>query len=81
MNAPQKWVLSSKKCVEDTIFEYCKRQPSESYLHSWIIDLDDQEVEKLFDIEELNEIRHAVRVLPEVDRTFAESMMRFSKVS
>ncbi|GBC05148.1 hypothetical protein RclHR1_06060006 [Rhizophagus clarus] len=80
MNASQKWVLSSKKCVEDAIFEYCKQQPSESYLHSWIIDLDDQEVEKLFDVEELNEIRYAVRELPKVDRAFAESMMRFSDV-
>ncbi|GET00917.1 hypothetical protein GLOIN_2v1552276 [Rhizophagus clarus] len=74
------WFLSNGKCVEDTIYEHCKQLPVETYLHSWIIDLDDQEVEMLFSVEEWNEIRHTVRELPEVDRTFAESMIRFSNV-
>ena len=81
MNVAQKWFLSSGKCVEDTIYEHCKQLPVETYLHSWIIDLDDQEAEMLFNVEEWNEIRHTVREPPEVDRTFAESMIRFSNVS
>ena len=81
MNVAQKWFLSSRKCVEDTIYEYCKQLPVETYLHSWIIDLDDQEAEMLFNVEEWNEIRYTVREPPEVDRTFAGSMIRFSNVS
>jgi hypothetical protein len=81
MNVAQKWFLSSGKCVEDTIFEHCKQLPIETYLHSWIIDLDDREAEMLFNVEEWNEIRHTVRELPEVDRTFAQSMIRFFDVS
>ena len=81
MNVAQKWFLSNGKCVEDTIYEHCKQLPVETYLHSWIIDLDDQEAEMLFSVEEWNEIRHTVRELPAVDRTFAESMIRFSNVS
>ncbi|CAG8747783.1 12231_t:CDS:2, partial [Acaulospora colombiana] len=74
------WILASGKCVEDTLFEYCRRQPVESLLHSWIIDLDDQEANSLFTNEEWNEIQCAVKILPEVDHTFANSMMRFSDV-
>ncbi|CAI2191842.1 13406_t:CDS:2 [Funneliformis geosporum] len=48
MNVAQKWFLSSGKFVEDTIFEHCKVLSIETYLHSWIIDLDDQEAEMLF---------------------------------
>ncbi|CAG8442634.1 13976_t:CDS:2 [Acaulospora colombiana] len=80
MNVVHKWILASGKCVEDTLFEYCRRQPVESLLHSWIIDLDDHEVNSLFTTEEWNEIQCAVKILPEVDRTFANSMMRFSDV-
>ncbi|CAG8537561.1 9558_t:CDS:10 [Ambispora leptoticha] len=80
MNVAHKWVLASGKCVEDTLFEYCRRQPVESLLHSWIIDLDDRETDSLFTTEEWNEIQCAVKILPKVDRTFADSMMRFSNV-
>jgi hypothetical protein len=81
MDVAQKWFLSSGKCVEDTIYEHCKQLPVETYLHSWIIDLDDEETEMLFNVEEWNEIRHTLRKLPEVDGNFANSMMRFSDVS
>ncbi|CAG8602182.1 3322_t:CDS:10 [Diversispora eburnea] len=79
MNEDHKWILTSGKCVEDTLFEHCKELPNESLLHSWIIDLDDQEAEELFTTEEWNEIRHEVQ-LPEVDETFVKSMMRFADV-
>lgn len=81
MNVAHKWVLSSKKCVEDTLFEHCERLPVESLLHSWVIDLDDQEAESLVTTEEWNEIQRAVKKLPEVDCSFADSMMRFADVS
>jgi hypothetical protein len=81
MNKVQKWVLASGKCVEDTIFEHCKKLSIETYLHSWIIDLDDQEAERLFTMEEWDEIKGEAHKLPKVDKTFAESMMRFSEVS
>ncbi|CAG8614654.1 6629_t:CDS:10, partial [Cetraspora pellucida] len=74
-----KWFLTSGKYVENTIFEHCKELTNESLLHSWIIDLDDQEAEELFTTEEWNEIRHEVQ-LPEVNETFVKSMMRFSDV-
>ncbi|RHZ83614.1 hypothetical protein Glove_89g46 [Diversispora epigaea] len=80
MNKDQKWVLKSGKYVEDTIFEYCKKLSIETYLHSWIIDLDDQEAERLFTTEEWDEIKNEAHKLPKVDKTFAESMMRFSEV-
>ncbi|RGB25445.1 hypothetical protein C1646_459379 [Rhizophagus diaphanus] len=80
MNVAHKWVLSSKKCVEDILFEHCERLPVESLLHSWVIDLDDQETESLFTTEEWNEIKRAVKKLPEVDSSFAGSMMRFADV-
>ncbi|RHZ81994.1 hypothetical protein Glove_115g92 [Diversispora epigaea] len=78
MNKVQKWVLTSGKCVEDTIFKHCKELSIETYLHSWIIDLEDREAERLFTIEEWDEIKHEVQKLSEVDKTFAESMMRFA---
>ena len=81
MSKAQKWVLSSGKCVEDTIFEHCKQQPVESLLHSWIIDLDDREAESLFTTEEWNEIQRTVKKLPELNHIFADSIMRFSNVS
>ncbi|CAB4410833.1 unnamed protein product [Rhizophagus irregularis] len=52
MKKTQKWILSFGTCVEDVIFEYCKELSAESLLHSWIIDLDDQEAEDLFTDEE-----------------------------
>jgi hypothetical protein len=52
MKKTQKWILQSGTCVEDVIFEYCKELSAESLLHSWIIDLDDQEAEDLFTNEE-----------------------------
>ncbi|CAG8811028.1 4527_t:CDS:2, partial [Dentiscutata erythropus] len=59
-------------------FQEFYQLPVENYLHSWIIDLDDQEAEILFSVEEWNEIRYTVRKLLEVDRTFAESIIRFA---
>ncbi|CAG8667830.1 16179_t:CDS:2, partial [Racocetra fulgida] len=66
MKQDKKWVLSNGKCVEDIIFKHCRQLPIETYLHSWIIDLDDREAETLFNVEEWNEIRHSVRELPQV---------------
>ena len=81
MKKTQKWILSSGTCVEDVIFEYCKELSAESLLHSWIIDLDDQEAEDLFTNEEWREIRSEIRKLPKVDETFVNSMLRFANVS
>ncbi|CAG8689651.1 7436_t:CDS:10, partial [Cetraspora pellucida] len=80
MSKAHKWVLTSGKCIEDTLFEHCKELPNESLLHSWIIDLDDREAEELFTIEEWKEIQRETRKFPEVDETFVESMMRFADV-
>ncbi|CAG8650922.1 3215_t:CDS:10, partial [Ambispora leptoticha] len=79
MKKTQKWILSTGTCVEDAIFEHCNKLLSES-LHSWIVDLDDQEIEALFTVTELKEIRREVRRLPKVDETFVESLMRFANV-
>ncbi|PKK66902.1 hypothetical protein RhiirC2_16403 [Rhizophagus irregularis] len=75
MKKTQKWILSSGTCVEDVIFEYCKELSAESLLHSWIIDLDDQEAEDLFTDEEWREIRSEIRKLPKVDEAFVNSML------
>ncbi|CAG8664242.1 10929_t:CDS:2, partial [Racocetra fulgida] len=80
MSKAHKWVLTSGKCIEDTLFEHCKELLNESLLHSWIIDLDDREAEELFTIEEWKEIQRETRKFPEVDETFVESMMRFADV-
>ena len=81
MNKTRKWILSSGACVEDVIFEHCNKLSAESLLHSWIIDLDDNEAEALFTVEEWKEIRREIRKLPETDETFIDSMMRFANVS
>jgi hypothetical protein len=81
MNKTHKWILSSGTCVEDVIFEYCNKLSAESLLHSWIMDLDDREVESLFTAKEWSEIKSEIRKLPDVDETFIESMMRFADVS
>src|SRR5207247_7971588 len=81
MKKTQKCILSSGTCIENVIFEHCNKLSAESLLHSWIIDLDDQEAEALFTDEEWKEIRHEIRKLPKVDETFVESLMRFSNVS
>ena len=81
MKKTKKWILSSGTCVEDVIFEHCNKLSAESLLHSWIIDLDDQEAEALFTAEEWKEIRREIRKLPEVDETFVKSVMRFADVS
>lgn len=81
MNKTHKWILSSGTCVEDVIFEHCSKLSAESLLHSWIIDLDDQEAEALFTVEEWKEIRREIRKLPEIDESFVNSMMRFADVS
>ncbi|CAG8780340.1 564_t:CDS:2, partial [Racocetra persica] len=80
INQNKKWALSSKKCIKDIIFKYYRQLSTETYIHSWIIDLDDREAEKLFSMKEWNKIRHSVRELLQVDRTFAESMIRFSNM-
>ena len=64
MNKTHKWILSSGICVEDVIFDHCKKLSAESLLHSWIIDLDDKEAEALFTAEEWEEIRREIRKLP-----------------
>ena len=81
MKKTQKWILSTGTCVEDAIFEHCNKLSAESLLHSWIVDLDDQETEALFTVTEWKEICHEIRRLPKVDETFVESLMRFANVS
>ncbi|RHZ44461.1 hypothetical protein Glove_724g18 [Diversispora epigaea] len=44
-------VLTSGKCIEDTLFEHYKKLPNKLLLHSWIIDLNDQKAKELFTIE------------------------------
>lgn len=52
MNQAHKWILSSGTCVKDTIFREGNKLSTESLLHSWIIDLDDCENEKLFAVDD-----------------------------
>ncbi|CAG8595230.1 5796_t:CDS:10, partial [Ambispora gerdemannii] len=80
MKKTQKWILSTGTCVEDAIFEHCNKLSGESLLHSWIVDLDDQETEALFTVTEWKEIRREIRRLPKVDETFVELLMRFANV-
>src|SRR5207247_3647776 len=80
MKKTQKWILSSGTCVENVIFEHRNKLSAESLLHSWIIDLDDQEAEALFTVEEWKEICREIRKLPEIDETFVNSVMRFVDV-
>ncbi|CAG8816971.1 7791_t:CDS:2, partial [Racocetra persica] len=77
MDENRKWILESGKCVENTIFKHCKELNTETYLHSWIIDLEDQDAERLFTTEEWNEIKSEAPKLPKVNPTFAEFIMKF----
>ncbi|CAG8467279.1 22430_t:CDS:2, partial [Racocetra persica] len=76
----RKWLLSSNKCVEDVIFNKGIKLSIESLIHSWVIDLSDPEVEKLFTGEEWREIKNEVCELPKVDENFARSLSRFRNV-
>ncbi|RUP45526.1 hypothetical protein BC936DRAFT_148057 [Jimgerdemannia flammicorona] len=52
----KKWILSSGICIEDKLFSTGNRLSFETLIHSWIIDLDDHEIEKLFTEKEWREI-------------------------
>ncbi|CAG8619820.1 3409_t:CDS:1, partial [Acaulospora colombiana] len=78
MSEDQNWILKSGKCVEDTIFRHSRILPTETYLHSWIIDIRDEDTESLFTVEEWDEIKNEDLKFPEVDEAFTESMMRFA---
>ncbi|RUP43615.1 hypothetical protein BC936DRAFT_136940 [Jimgerdemannia flammicorona] len=81
MNKHKKWILTSGTCVEDVLFENCKQLQEESLLHSWIIDLDDNEVERMFSKEDWAEIARGMKRLPQVDEKFAKSIVRFAEVT
>ncbi|CAG8726884.1 11679_t:CDS:2 [Dentiscutata erythropus] len=80
MGHTYKWILSSKRCVKDMIFKEKKKLSVESLIYSWIIDLDDPDIENLFTENEWREIKNEVRELPKVDEYFARSLSRFRNV-
>ncbi|CAG8788149.1 16653_t:CDS:2, partial [Dentiscutata erythropus] len=80
MKETEKWILSTGTCVEDAIYDYCINLNEEILLHSWVIDLEDTDAEKLFTEPEWTEIKNSIQVLPKVDEDFAKYLQRFSNI-
>lgn len=76
-----KWTLPSGTVVEDIIFSKYKDVDIESLAHSWVIDLDDDEMASLFSPADWKEISSQTLSLPQLDVLTAKSVSRFAKVS
>lgn len=66
--------LPSGIYAEDVLYNHGKHLSTESLVHSWIIDIDDEDIAKLLKKEGWSEII----TKPEVEQKFAQSLMRFS---
>ncbi|KAF0514689.1 c2h2-type zinc finger transcription factor [Gigaspora margarita] len=71
-----KMALPSGIYAEDVLYNHGKHLSTESLVHSWIIDIDDEDIAKLLKKEGWSEII----TKPEVEQKFAQSLMRFSTV-
>ncbi|PKC14036.1 hypothetical protein RhiirA5_284821 [Rhizophagus irregularis] len=74
------WTLkSSGRIVEKVIYEYAQNLPYESYLHSFIINDVDKEVESLFQEEEWEEIfSFNLQKVPKIDKSLTDLMKKYS---
>ncbi|PKY39711.1 hypothetical protein RhiirA4_538298 [Rhizophagus irregularis] len=76
----KKWKLSSEKIVEDTMFRYGMKLNEESLIHSWILDLEDTRLKKLFTKEEWNEIKVCnINKVPKIPEDLAEHMVSYAE--
>nr|CAG8631909.1 9382_t:CDS:2 [Entrophospora candida] len=81
MKNTSKWKLSTRKFVEDSLYEYGLKCTSEHMCHSFILDPDDNSYinDKIFTKEELEEIRdYKKRELPEIPEDLINYIMKFS---
>nr|CAG8520521.1 14101_t:CDS:2 [Entrophospora candida] len=74
MKNTSKWKLSTRKFVEDLLYEYGLKCTSEHMCHSFILDPDDNSYinDKIFTKEELEEIQ-----LPEIPEDLINYIMKF----
>lgn len=75
------WVLSSGRTVEGIIFDACRALDADSLgkslIQSFVLDISDPEVQRLFEKEEWEEIQGHLLPLPKPDVALADSMRRF----
>ncbi|RUS18889.1 hypothetical protein BC937DRAFT_88207 [Endogone sp. FLAS-F59071] len=81
MDNTHKWTLLSGTVVEDVIFIKYKDVNTESLAHSWIIDLDDDEMASLFSRTDWQEISNRTLALPQLETLMVKSMSRFAGVT
>ncbi|RIB09056.1 hypothetical protein C2G38_1981881 [Gigaspora rosea] len=80
MNDQSKWRLSTRKYVEDALFNFAMSANFEHLAHSFIIDPDDKTYESIFTNEELEEIRsYNSKELPELPDNLLEFLLKFDK--
>ncbi|RUP45424.1 hypothetical protein BC936DRAFT_148205 [Jimgerdemannia flammicorona] len=81
MDHAHKWTLLSGIVVEDVIFSKYKDVDTESLAHSWVIDLDDDEMASLFCHADWLGISSRTLALPQLETLTVKSMSRFAGVT
>jgi hypothetical protein len=76
----QKWKLSTGEYVEDILHKYFIAHEQEHSAHSWVIDIDDPVIKKIFAPGQLDEIYKHAPELPEKDEVLAEYLKRFISI-
>jgi hypothetical protein len=75
----EKWVLRSGTVVEDVMYKAVQNTGGRqsdilAYLHNWIINVDSQEMQALFKLEDWHEICAAVKVIPQTPDPVARAL-------
>ncbi|RPB17282.1 hypothetical protein P167DRAFT_601785 [Morchella conica CCBAS932] len=88
LSADRRWNLPTGRSVEDVLFSWVVSQsdearrvgqvPRESYAHSYILDVEDPNIKRLFDDEEWGIIVSRLLPLPAVDDSLRSFMYKFA---
>lgn len=88
LSADRRWNLPTGRSVEDVLFSWVVSQsdearrlgqvPRESYAHSYILDVDDPHIRRLFDDKEWEAIISRLLPLPTVDDSLRSFMYKFA---
>ncbi|RUS35232.1 hypothetical protein BC938DRAFT_473937 [Jimgerdemannia flammicorona] len=74
-----KFVLQSGRVVEDILYEYGKSQEIETAVHSFILNVDDPDIMRLFQGDERTEINALKPMLPAVAPNMLTELAKYSK--
>ncbi|RUP06167.1 hypothetical protein BC936DRAFT_140443, partial [Jimgerdemannia flammicorona] len=80
MRNDRKWKLPSGKYIEDVLYEYAKKLPYESPVHSFIIDTSNATVMDLFNDEDREQIMtHNILPEPQLQDELIDHIIRYRK--